>query len=317
MIGGPGVNDPGIPERARNRGVGMKVIPVTSPAMSALLDSGRNVLIASGPSQTGYMTSRKVTITPNTALQVVSQLEPENQVINFRLWMQDRQGSWFRMGNTTSVDGQVVLPVVEFTEPGTYQLVATSVRGESAVDADGLPVWGTTTVRTIVIVTPREEMGTTMCPNMIAFSPRSAVLSKKAKRQIRELAECLGAMPAIRVTGYVAQAVRPEAAKRMAYLRARNVRNFLRDLGYDGKAPLSRTIVRRPAVCKPTNNRCAIVRLELGKQTTEERTALQDQAMAANPPEPSPPAAGESVEPQEQVSGGTPPGPDDLSRGSP
>jgi len=100
----------------------MKVIPTASPAMSALLDSGRNVLIASGPSQTGYMTSRKVTISPNTALQVVSQLEPENQMINFRLWMQDRQGSWFRMGNTMSVDGQVVLPVIEFTEPGTYQL---------------------------------------------------------------------------------------------------------------------------------------------------------------------------------------------------
>ncbi len=37
------------------------------------------------------------------------------------------------------------------------------------------------------------------------------------------------------------------AAKRMAYLRARNVRNYLRDLGYDGKAPVKRTIVRRPA----------------------------------------------------------------------
>ena len=293
------------------------MIPVASPAMSALMDAGRNVVIASGPSQTGYMTSRKITIAPDTALQVVSQLEPENQMINFRLWMQDRQGSWFRMGNTMSVDGQVVLPVIEFTEPGTYQLVATSVTGEEAMDENGLPVWGSTTVRTIVIVTPREEMGTKMCPNMISFDPRSAVLSKKAKRQIRDLAECLGAMPAIRVTGYVAQAVRPKAAKRMAYLRARNVRNYLRDLGYDGKAPVKRTIVRRPAACKPTNNRCAIVRLELGKQTTAERAALQEQATTADAPGVSPPTPGAGAEPEEQVSEGTPPGPDDLSRGSP
>jgi len=311
------VTGPGIPERARNRGAGMKVIPVASPAMSALMDAGRNVVIASGPSQTGYMTSRKVTVAPNTALQVVSQLEPENQMINFRLWMQDRQGSWFRMGNTMSVDGQVVLPVIEFTEPGTYQLVATSVRGESAVDENGLPVWGSTTVRTIVIVTPREEMGTKMCPNMISFDRRSAVLSKKAKRQIRDLAECLGAMPAIRVTGYVAQAVRPKAAKRMAYLRARNVRNYLRDLGYDGKAPVKRTIVRRPAACKPTNNRCAIVRLDLGKQTTAERAALDEQASAAGAPEGSAPAAGESVESAGDAAPGSAPSHDAEPRGSP
>ena len=172
-------------------------------------------------------------------------------------------------------------------------------------------------MRTIVIVTPREKMGTKMCPNMISFDPRSAVLSKKAKRQIRELAECLGAMPAIRVTGYVAQAVRPKAAKRMAYLRARNVRNYLRDLGYDGKAPVKRTIVRRPAAWKSTNNRCAIVRLDLGKQTTAERAALDEQASATRAPEGSVPASGESVQPSGDAAAGAAPSPDADSRGSP
>lgn len=162
---------------------------------------------------------------------------------------------------------------MQFDTPGTYQIIATSVSGSSAVDSSGNPVFGSTTIRTVVLVTPRQDLGSKICPNMIAFDKRSAVLDKKAKRQIRELAECLGAMPAIKVSGYVGRATRPEAAKRMAYLRARNVRNYLRELGYDGGAKIRTSIELRPAACNETNNRCALVRLELGNERTSERTA--------------------------------------------
>jgi hypothetical protein len=107
----------------------------------------------------------------------------------------------------------------------------------------------------------------------VSFDSRSAVLSKQAKRDLRKLAECLGAMPKITVTGYVAQAVRPDAAKRMAYLRARNVRNYLNALGYDGGAKVQRSIVKRPAACDETNNRCSIVRLDLGEARVAEKSA--------------------------------------------
>jgi hypothetical protein len=75
--------------------------------------------------------------------------------------------------------------------------------------------------------------------------------------------------------------------------------------------------VRRPAACKPTNNRCAIVRLDLGKQTTAERAALDEQASATGAPEGSAPAAGESVEPAGDAAPGAAPSPDADSRGSP
>lgn len=248
------------------------------------------------------MTSRKITVVPETMLQVTMQIEPGSD-IEFRLWMQDREGVWFRMGSTTAVKGQLVFPVIEFTEPGTYQVVATSVMGERAANKDGSPVWGSTTVRTIVIVTPRQEMGTKMCPNMVSFDNRSALLSKQAKRDIRKLAECLGAMPKITVTGYVGQAIRPDAAKRMAYLRARNVRNYLRELGYDGGARVQRSIVKRPAECNETNNRCSIVRLDLGQVRSAEKSAW-DLAVELNAPTPVEPAPIDGAAPAGSGDGG-------------
>lgn len=264
---------------ARSGIKGVKVMPTASAELAAALAAGATVTMASGSAQVGYMTSRKIMIAPKTMLQIVTTLEPDDQDIAFRLWMQDRTGAWFRMGRTSTVNGQVVFPVMQFDTPGTYQVIATSVSGPRAVDSDGNPVFGSTTVRTIVIVTPRQALGTKICPNMIAFDPRSAMLSKKTKRQIRKLAECLGAMPAIKVSGYVAQAVRPEAAQRIAFLRARNVRNYLRELGYDGGAKLRTSIELRPAVCEETNNRCALVRLDLGAERPSERAAWQLVAM--------------------------------------
>lgn len=254
---------------------GVKVLPTASAELTAALAAGAKVTMASGSAQVGYMTSRKITIAPKTMLQIVSSLEPDDQRMALRLWMQDRSGEWFRMGRTSTVNGQVVFPVMQFDMPGTYQVIATSVSGSRAVDDDGNPVFGSTTVRTIVIVTPRQALGTDVCPNMVSFDPRSAMLSKDTKRQIRRLAECLGAMPAIKVSGYVAQAVRPEAAERMAFLRARNVRNYLRELGYDGGAKVRTSIELRPAACEETNNRCALVRLDLGTERPSERAAWQ------------------------------------------
>jgi hypothetical protein len=251
---------------------GAKAWSTPSAEMAAATAAGRKVVVVAGTANEGYMTSRRITVVPETMLQVTMQIEPGKD-IEFRLWMQDREGAWFRMGSTTAIKGQLVFPVIEFVEPGTYQVAATSVMGERAANSDGTPVWGSTTVRTIVIVTPRQEMGTKICPNMVSFDSRSAMLSKQARRELRQLADCLGAMPKITVTGYVAQAVNPDAAKRMAYLRARNVRNYLRALGYDGGAKVQRSIINRPAACDSTNNRCSIVRLALGEARAAEKTA--------------------------------------------
>lgn len=270
MPGGEGRIPPGL----RGAVKGAQAWQTSSPEMAAALAAGRKVVVVAGTADENYMTSRKITVVPETMLQVTMQIEPGND-IEFRLWMQDREGTWFRMGTTTAVKGQLVFPVIEFTEPGTYQVVATSVMGEGAANKDGSPVWGSTTVRTIVIVTPRQEMGAKICPNTVAFDSRSAVLSRQAKRDLRKLAECLGAMPHISVTGYVAQAVRPEAAKRMAYLRARNVRNYLRELGYDGVVVVQRTVVQRPSECDEAKNRCSIVRLDLGEARAAEKSAWE------------------------------------------
>ena len=59
----------------------------------------------------------------------------------------------------------------------------------------------------------------------------------------------------------------------MAHLRARNVRNYLRELGYDGGAKVRTSIELRPAQCESTGNRCALVHLELGNERASERAA--------------------------------------------
>lgn len=275
--GGSGDLGPG----ARSRVKGVSVMPAPSAALSAALASGSRPVSAAGTAQVGYMTSRRITVAPGTMLQLLDTLEPATQRMEFRLWLQDRTGAWFRLGSTTTVGGQVVFPVMTFRDPGTYQVIATSVRGSRATEPNGDPVWGTTTVRTIVIVTPRPAMGTAMCPNTVSFASFSAALSPTAKSQLRRLAECLGAMPAITVSGYVARAANVDAAKRLANDRARVVRAYLRSLGYDGGARVRSSIVARPGACVPSLNRCAQVHLELTAARSAELMAME---VVAAPP---------------------------------
>jgi len=254
------------PETVFEVGDGVRALDPQSAQVAQLQADGVALRVIRSPGTEQFLTTWKYTVAPDSMLQVVMPVDPATLNVPFALWVQDRNGEWTSVGTTSVVDGQVVMPVLLFDSPGVYQVVATSMDAATqARAATSTPTWGKTTIRTIVMVNPRQMLGTKMCPNTIAFDNRSAVLSKKSKRQIRRLAECLGAMPKITVTGYVGQAIRPKAAKRMAYLRARNVRNYLRDLGYDGTAKVKRTIVERPKDCEFTDNRCSIVRLDVGK----------------------------------------------------
>jgi len=157
------------------------------------------------------------------------------------------------------------MPVLLFEKAGVYQVVATSIDSGARVRAkDVTPTWGSTAIRTIVTVSAKDVLGTTLCPNMVGFGAESAALSKGDRQLLRRLATCLGATPKVTITGYVHAVTKPKVAKQVALDRAAVVKKYLRDRGYNGRVILDQSIRTSPRECRPVEGRCAIVEIKVG-----------------------------------------------------
>ena len=168
-----------------------------------------------------------VTIPTNTMVQADTTLFAATDKVQGYLQLPTKE--WIDLGQGVAGDTTFTMQPTVFLKPGRYELVATLVSTNNTIHGL-LPTFNSAkTLRIVVYVIPPKAS--------VTFKYRSAVLSAKAKSDLRVLAHGLRGAGKVTVVGYTQTDLTSKASKianlKLSKARARAVARYLKAQGLD------------------------------------------------------------------------------------